>query len=197
MVENPLTRMTLLARIKDETDVDAWREFVRLYGPVVYGFARKRGLEDAEAAGLMQEVLRNVARNVETMEYVSKHGTFRSWLFTVTRNTIGDFLPAQEDRPHHNGHGGFPINSVLDREAEPDSDWDIEYERQLTAKAIDRVKHVFRSSVWQAFWKTAVDGRPPQDVGPELKMTLGAVYVAKCRVLTRLREEVQRLQAEA
>jgi DNA-directed RNA polymerase specialized sigma24 family protein len=60
MVETPLTRMTLLTRIKDETDLDAWREFVRLYGPVVYGFARKRGLGDAEAADLMQEVLRRV-----------------------------------------------------------------------------------------------------------------------------------------
>jgi RNA polymerase sigma factor (sigma-70 family) len=197
MVETPLTRMTLLTRIKDETDLDAWREFVRLYGPVVYGFARKRGLGDAEAADLMQEVLRSVTRNAETMEYEPKCGTFRGWLFNVTRNKICNFLSAQKNRPRWAGDSGFLITSVPDGEAELDSDWDIEYQRQLAAKARDRVKHAFRSSIWQAFWKTAVDGRTAQDVGLELKMTPGAVYVAKCRVLTRLREEMQRLQVEA
>jgi RNA polymerase sigma-70 factor (ECF subfamily) len=104
---------------------------------------------------------------------------------------------AQKNRPRWTGDIGSLFASALDREVEPDSDWDIEYHRQLAAKAMGRVKHVFRSSIWQAFWKTAVDGRPAQDVGLELKMTPGAVHVAKCRVLTRLREEVQRLKAEA
>jgi RNA polymerase sigma factor (sigma-70 family) len=197
MVETPLIRMTLLTRIKDETDVDAWREFVRLYGPVVYGFARKRGLGDAEAADLMQEVLRSVPRNAETMEYDPNRGTFRDWLFAVSHNKICNFLSTQSNRPRWAGVSGFPITSGPDREAEPDSDWDTVYQRQFAAKAMDRVKRVFRSSIWQAFWKTAVSGRPVQDVGSELKMTPGAVHVAKCRVLTRLREEVQRLQAEA
>jgi RNA polymerase sigma factor (sigma-70 family) len=197
MVETPLIPTTLHTRIKDERDVDSWREFARLYGPVVYGFARKRGLGDAEAADLMQEVLRSVARNAETIEYNPKRRTMRDWLFTVTRDKIGNFLAVQKNCPRRTGDSGFLIASVHDRGAEPDSDWDIEYQRHLAAKAMDRVKHWFRSSIWQAFWKTAVDGRRAQDVGLELKMTPGAVYVAKCRVLIRLREEVQRVQAEA
>jgi RNA polymerase sigma factor (sigma-70 family) len=197
MVETPLARMDLHTRIKDEPDVDAWRELVQLYGRVVYGFARKRGLEDAEAAELMQEVLRSVARNAETMEHDPNRGTFHGWLFTVTHNKIGNFLSAKKNRPRWTDDSGFLVASIPDREAEPDSDWDIEYQRQLAAKAMDRMKHVFRPSIWQAFWKTAVDGRPAQDVGLELKMTPGAVYVARCRVLTRLREEVHHLQAEA
>src|SRR5215831_19516115 len=68
MAEPPLTRVTLLARIKDGRDTDAWREFVQLYGPVVYRFARNRGLQDADAADLMQDVLRSVARNAHRME---------------------------------------------------------------------------------------------------------------------------------
>ncbi|OWK47176.1 RNA polymerase sigma factor [Fimbriiglobus ruber] len=199
MAEPPLTRVTLLTRLKDGGDADAWREFVRLYGPVVYGFARKRGLQDADAADLMQEVLRSVARNAEKMEYDPKRGTFRGWLYTVTRNKIYNFLSAQKNRPRGTGDTGSQerLDSVPDRAEEPDSDWDIEYQRQLSSKAMDRVKHEFHSSTWQAFWKTAVDGRPAQEVGVELKMTPGAVYVAKSRVLARLREEVQRLQAEA
>ena len=72
MAEPPLTRVTLLARLKDGRDADAWREFVQLYGPVVYRFARNRGLQDADAADLMQDVMRSVARNAHRMEYDPK-----------------------------------------------------------------------------------------------------------------------------
>lgn len=198
MVETSLPHMTSLTRIKDKHDVNAWREFVRLYGPVVYGFARKRGLGDAEAADLMLEVLRSVPSNAETMEYGTNRGTFGGWLFSATRNKICNFLGGQNsNRPHEIGDSGFLNGSVPGQESEPDSEWDIEYQRQLAAIGMDRVKHLFRPSIWQAFWKTTVDGRPARDVGLELKMTPGAVYVAKCRVLSRLREEMQRLQAEA
>src|SRR5690242_10686647 len=91
MAEPPLTRVTLLTRIRDGQDVDAWREFVQIYGPVVYRFARNRGLQDADAADLMQDVLRSVARNAPKMEYDPGRGTFRGWLYTVTRNKIYNF----------------------------------------------------------------------------------------------------------
>lgn len=199
MAEPPQTRVTLLNRLKDGSDTDAWVEFVRLYGPVVYGFARKRGLQDADAADLMQEVLRSVARNAVKLDYDPKRGTFRGWLYTITRNKIYNFLTAQKNRPRGSGDSGAVerLDAIPDRAADKDDDWDIEYERRLSAKAMDRVRHEFQPNTWQAFWGTAVDGRPAQEVGDELKMTAGAVYVAKSRVLARLREEVQRLQAEA
>jgi RNA polymerase sigma-70 factor (ECF subfamily) len=199
MAEPPPTRVTLLNRLKDGGDVDAWREFVRLYGPVVYGFARKRGLQDADAADLMQEVLRSVARNAGRMEYDPKRGTFRGWLYTVTRNKIYNFLTAQKNRPRGAGDSGAQerLDGIPDRQPDRDDDWDIEYQRRLSAKAMDRVKHEFQPNTWQAFWGTAVDGRPAQEVGAELDMSPGAVYVAKSRVLARLRDEVQQLRAEA
>ena len=198
MAEAPLTRVTLLNRIKNGGDVDAWKEFVHLYGPVVYGFARKRGLQDADAADLMQEVLRSVSRNAEKMDYDPKRGTFRGWLYTVTRNKIYNFLSAQKNRPRSSGDPSSQerLESIPDRDSD-DADWDVEYQRKLSAKAMERVKHEFQANTWQAFWSTAVEGRGVQEVGGELKMTSGAVYVAKSRVLSRLREEVQRLQAEA
>src|SRR5690349_13735023 len=103
MAEPPLTRVTLLARLKDGRDADAWREFVQLYGPVVYRFARNRGLQDADAADLMQDVLRSVARNAHRMEYDPSRGTFRGWLYTVTRNKIYNFLSSQRNRPRGTG----------------------------------------------------------------------------------------------
>jgi RNA polymerase sigma-70 factor (ECF subfamily) len=199
MAEPPPTRVTLLNRLKDGADADAWREFVRLYGPVVYGFARKRGLQDADAADLMQEVLRSVARNADKMEYDPKRGTFRGWLYTVTRNKIYNFLNGQRNRPRAVGDSAAQerLDAVPDRAADPDEDWDREYQRRLSAKAMDRVRTEFQANTWKAFWGTAVEGRPAQDVGAELSMSPGAVYVAKSRVLARLREEVQALQAEA
>jgi RNA polymerase sigma factor (sigma-70 family) len=198
MAEPPQTRVTLLARIRDSNDADAWREFLRLYGPVVYSFARNRGLQDADAADLMQDVLRSVARNAGKLEYDPKKGTFRGWLYTITRNKIYNFLNGQRNKARGSGDSGAQerLDAIADPE-EPDDIWELEYQRRLTAKAIERVKGEFQKSTWAAFWGTAVDGRPPQEVGNELKMSAGAVYVAKSRVIARLRDEVKKLEAEA
>lgn len=197
MAEPPLTRVTLLARIRDGRDAEAWREFVHLYGPVVYRFARNRGLQDADAADLMQDVLRSVARNAHRMEYDPKRGTFRGWLYTVTRNKIYNFLSAQRNRPR--GSGDADANERLDATPArddgtgPDAEWEKEYQRRLSARAMERVKNEFQPATWQAFWETAVEGKGAAEVGAGLNMTAGAVYVAKSRVLARLRDEVRKL----
>src|SRR5262245_48476322 len=198
MAEPPLTRVTLLARIRDGRDTSAWSEFVQLYGPVVYRFARNRGLQDADAADLMQDVLRSVARNAHRMAYDPKRGTFRGCPCPVTRNKTYPFLTTQRNRPR--GSGDSDAHERLDatpaREDEsagPDAEWEKEYQRQLSARAMDKVKGEFQPKTWQAFWETAVEGKAAADVGAGLKMTAGAVYVAKSRVLARLRDEVQKL----
>jgi RNA polymerase sigma-70 factor (ECF subfamily) len=198
MAELPVTRVSLLARLRDGDDADAWREFVALYAPVVYGFARKRGLQDADAADLMQEVLRSVSAHAGTLEYDRKKGTFRGWLYTVTRNKVYNFLSAGKNRPRATGDSGTRqrLEAEPDRNGPPDGDWEREYQKQLSARAMDRVKGEFQASTWKAFWGTAVDGRPAGDVAKELGMSPGAVYVAKSRVLARLREEVQAMQEE-
>ena len=96
---SPLTRASLLVQIRDGGNQAAWQEFVKLYGPVVYGFARQRGLQDADAADLMQDVLRSVSSAVGRLDYDRKQGTFRGWLFTVTRNKVFNFLSARRIRP--------------------------------------------------------------------------------------------------
>lgn len=198
MAEAPATRITLLNRIRDGADADAWAEFARLYGPVIYGFSRKRGLQDADAADLVQDVLRSVARNAPKLDYDPKRGTFRGWLYTITRNKIYNFLSANKNRPKASGDSG--THEQLDNTAEtrdnPEAAWELEYQRRLAAKAMDRVKHEFQPNTWKAFWGTAVEGKSAAEVGSELKMSPGAVYVAKSRVTARLREEVQAITAE-
>ena len=196
MAEPPLTRVTLLTRIRDGRDADAWREFVQIYGPVVYRFARNRGLQDADAADLMQDVLRSVARHAGRLEYDPKKGTFRGWLYTITRNKIYNFLSAQRNRPRGSGdadaHERLDATPARDEDG-PDEEWEREYQRGLSARAMDRVKGEFQPATWKAFWGTAVDGKPAAEVGAALGMSPGAVYVAKSRVLARLRDEVRKL----
>ena len=198
MAEAPPTRVTLLNRIRDSADAEAWAEFARLYGPVVYGFARKRGLQDADAADLVQDVLRSVARNAHRINYDPKRGTFRGWLYTVTRNKVYNFLSANKNRPKAGGDSGAHerLDNVPGKPDEAEAEWELEYQRRLSAKAMDRIRHEFQPNTWQAFWGTAVEGRAAGEVGTELKMSSGAVYVAKSRVLARLRDEVQQLMAE-
>jgi RNA polymerase sigma-70 factor (ECF subfamily) len=199
MADAPLTRATLLARLKDGRDTEAWREFARLYGPVIYSFARNRGLQDADAADLMQEVLRSVARNAGRMDYDPARGTFRGWLYTVTRNKVYNFLSAQKNKAKGVGDSSAVerLDAVPDHREDADGVWDLEYQRRVSARAMERVKDEFHANTWKAFWQTAVEGKAAGDVGKALKMTAGAVYVAKSRVLARLRDEVQKMEAEA
>jgi len=193
-----LARVCLLTRMKDDANADAWGEFVRQYGPVVYGFARKRGLQDADAADITQEVLRSISSYVGRMEYDPSRGTLRGYLYTVTRNKIFNFLASRRNRPC--GSGGWDsqqrLDAVPDDSAHVESRWELEYWRLLSARAMGLIRPEFQLNTWNAFWGTAVEGRRAADVGAELGMAPGAVYVAKCRVRARLRDEVRRLEAE-
>ncbi|HEV3259784.1 MAG TPA: sigma-70 family RNA polymerase sigma factor, partial [Gemmataceae bacterium] len=98
MAELPTTRPSLLVRLRDARDIEAWRQFVQLYGPVVYAYGRRRGLQDADAADLTQEVLRAVSTAVTRLEYDRQRGSFGGWLFTVAHHKLHDLL-ARQRRP--------------------------------------------------------------------------------------------------
>ncbi len=193
----PLTRASLLVRLRDPNDATAWKEFVQLYATIIYGFARKRGLQDADAADLMQEVMRAVSGAMGRLNYDPAKGTFRGWLYSITRNKIYTFLEARTRQARGAGDSNSHqrLEELPNRVGESD-EWDKEYERKTFAWAAERVKHEFKPATWQAFWKTAVDGLNPKDVGQELGMSPGAVYVAKSRVISRLRDEISQLNPE-
>lgn len=200
MAEPPLTRATLLARLRNGDDADAWVEFLKLYGPVVYAFARNRGLQDADAADMMQEVLQSVARNAARMEYDPRKGTFRGWLYTVTRNKIYNFLNGGRNKARPTGDSGMleRLEAVPDRNGDDaEAAWELEYQRRLSARAMDIVRDEFQPNTWRAFWGTAVEDLPADQVGRDLGMSVGAVYVAKSRVISRLRDEVRKLENES
>jgi RNA polymerase sigma factor (sigma-70 family) len=196
MAELPTTRPSLLVRIRDAGDGEAWRQFVQAYGPVVYGYGRKRGLQDADAADLTQEVLRAVAGSVGRLDYDRSRGSFRGWLFTLAHHKLHDLL----SRRRRNGRGAEDtgVQSWLEEQPAPEADlalWDQEYERRLFARAAGEVRGDFHESTWRAFWRTAVEGRPVKDVAGELGLTAAAVYLARSRVMARLRGRIQELES--
>jgi RNA polymerase sigma-70 factor (ECF subfamily) len=198
MEEAPVTRASLLLRIRDDHDTAAWQEFLGLYGPVVYRYARKRGLQDADAADLVQDVFRSIAGAIGRWDYNPGRGKFRGWLFTITRNKLFTFLDSRRRRANASGDSGS--QRLLEEQADPSADgsaeWDREYERELFARAAEQARNEFSPTTWQAFWQTAIEGKNPKDVARELGSSPGAVYVAKSRVLARLREMVQQLQED-
>jgi RNA polymerase sigma-70 factor (ECF subfamily) len=198
MADSVATRPSLLVRIKDQHDRQAWAEFVDLYAPVVHGYAQKHGLQDADAADLTQEVLTSVARAAPRLDYDPARGSFRAWLFTVVRNELRDFLAAQGRSPA--GSGDTDMNRRLHLEPAPAEDeaaaWEHEYQRQLFALAAEQVRGDFQDATWQAFWLTAIDGKSGKEAASILGITTAAVYLAKRRVMTRLRQQIEQLQAE-
>jgi RNA polymerase sigma factor (sigma-70 family) len=195
--ESPLTRASLLVQLRTGSNHSAWQEFVKLYGPVIYGFARKRGLQDADAADLMQDVMRSVSAAIGRLDYDRNQGTFRGWLFTITRNKIFNFLSARRIRPQ--GTGDSATNRILNShpdEQDSSADWEMEYQRRLASLAMEQIKGEFQENTWRAFWLTSVEGTSAAEVSKQLGLSPGAIYVAKSRVLARLKEVVETLRQQ-
>ena len=198
MTDVLLTRASLLVRLGDPEDRAAWRQFVELYGGLVYGFARRNGLQDADAADVTQEVFVAVAQAAGRFHYDPRRGKFRGWLYAVARKRIARALEGRRSQPF--GSGDSDVHRRLaeapGREAASDAFWEQEYQQQLFRLAAGRIQEDFAPTTWQAFWKTAVEGESGSAVAAQLGLSVGAVYVARSRVLARLTEQIQRLQTE-
>lgn len=189
------TRASLLVRIRDQRDGPAWSQFVEIYSPLIYGFGRKHGLQDADAVDLTQEVLRIVARTAERFEYDAKLGSFRGWLFTIVRNELRTWLARQQRAVVGSGDSGEQrqLAEVADEAAES-AVWDEDHERRLFAWAAEQLQREVQPATWQAFRRTAVDGESGKDVAADLGMSVAAVYLAKSRVMARLKELVREVE---
>src|SRR5437667_2200130 len=175
--EAPLTRPSLLARIRDLGDQQAWARFVETYAPLVYGFARKHGLQEADASDLTQDVLRAVAASAQRLEYDPQRGSFRGWLYTVTCSKFSDFVQARNR--HCQGSGDTAVLAVLNEQPARERDqWEEEYQQHLFAWAVERVRGEFEEATWQAFWQTAIEDQSPKDAAGALGISVGAVYIA-------------------
>lgn len=193
MADAPTTRPSLLVRLRDLQDRQAWDQFVDLYAPIIYGYARKQGLQEADAADLTQTVLRQVVAHMGRFHYDPQRGSFRGWLFTIVRRKLMSLRTHQNGRCQ--GTGDPVIERLLQDQPAPTpqdtATWEREYRQGLLAWAAGQVRPLVQATTWQAFWQTAVEGKRPQAVAAVLGISPAAVYLARGRVMARLREEIQ------
>ncbi len=198
MDQTPTTRPSLLVRLHGPRDEQAWVEFTAIYAPLVERLARQKGLQDADAADLVQEVLRTVAAAIERQMFDPARGSFRGWLFRVARNLMVNFLISQRRQPR--GSGDTDVQQLLEawpaQDAEDSALFDAEYKRQLLYWAAEQLRGEFTERIWQAFWQTGVEGKSAKEVAATLGTTVGTIYQYKSRVMARLRRKIEEVQGE-
>lgn len=189
--DSGLTALSMLDRVRRD-DAEAWRRMVHLYSPLIFSWCLKAGVGNEDAADLMQEVWSSVSSHIGKFERTSDYGSFRGWLWTITRNKLHDF---QRKRAHAAvAVGGSAAQQwmieVPDREPDDSADTSS---GGLMHRALQLIRGDFEPNTWSAFWRTSVEGATAAEVGAELKLSVDAVYQAKSRVLRRLREELRGL----
>ena len=191
MQQFPETNHSLVARVKDLGDGASWVEFMGIYQPVVYRMAKRRGLQDADANDVMQQVFVSVAGAIERWESGEGLPPFRAWLTTITKNAISKALSR---RPRDRAAGSTSmmeqLNAVADAGENSDEEFFAESRHQMFRWAAQRVRIEFAQATWDMFWRTSVLGESVSDVAAATDRSTGAVYIARHRVVSRLKQEI-------
>jgi RNA polymerase sigma factor (sigma-70 family) len=195
MDDQPITRPSLLVFLRDPDNGRAWSQFVAIYSPLVYRFARRHGLQETDAADVTQEVFYAVARNIRQFDYDREKGSFHGWLIAIARSKLQNFLNKQQAK--NQGIGGTEALSLFEQQPSSDDEdafVEREHRRCLFDWAVGQIRGDFQESTWQAFWQTSVEGKNTKEVADLLGITVGAVYIARSRVLSRLKETIQQVE---
>jgi len=179
------TSPTLLNQLRQPNQPQAWERFVRLYALLLFLWARQQGFQDADAEDLVQEVLVKLVLKLPTYERGDGQ-SFHGWLFRVTINQCEDFRRRKATRalPGDDGLSAVPGPATAAELEE------AEYRRLLVRRGLEVIRPDFSETTWAAFNGVMVEGRSATDVAVQLQLSVNAVYLARHRVLTRLRQEL-------
>jgi len=180
-------------RLRDPADHRSWDEFLTLYGPLILRYVRRFDVNRDDALELVQETLKIVFQQIGKFDYDPDKGTFRSWLYTVTKHRTFRFLRERQREPV--GRGGTTNVQVLHQQGDDhcrmDDIWEQEWRQNALQAAMRQVRPQVEEATWESFRLAALEGVPSQEVADRLGLTVGQVYVNKSRVLKRLREAVE------
>ncbi len=187
------TRHSLLLRAQ-AGEAGAWADLTDLYRPLIRGWLGRRGVPPRDVDDLSQEVLLSVVRHLPAFRHSGQRGAFRTWLRTILGSRTADYWRAAAAAPA----GGSTATAALRETADPnagelDRQWDEEHDRYVLHCLLDLVGEEFEPATLAAFRRLALDGVSGAEAAAELGMTVAAVYVAKSRVLQRLRQEADGL----
>jgi len=196
-MNTPNTSESLLIRVRDARDEQAWYQFTEVYRPVIVRLARGKGMQGADAEDLAQQVLVSVAGAINRWEPDAKRAKFRTWLRRVTENAILNALT----RGSCDLVPGDSIVRSLAEQARSDDSLDsqqlqLERRREIFRWAAAQVQEEFQADTWQAFWLTAVENQDVDEVAATLHKSRGSIYTARSRVMRQLQLKVQEFEAE-
>lgn len=187
---NQTTPPSLLDKIRDHDDSQAWESFCDVYSPMLYDFCRKRGLQSDDAADVVQESLLRVAKGILKFEYDPTKGRFRDWLYTIVRNEVCRMATKRKK--------SYGFSATDDELAgKEDREWNEHFYDHILKSALERIRPRFEPDTWDAFIRVWLENQAANDVAKKLERTLNFVYLSKSRVIKRLRLEVQQLADEA
>jgi RNA polymerase sigma-70 factor (ECF subfamily) len=194
MTSNPDTRESLILRLPSSQDALAWREFIAIYEPLIIRFAGRRGLQEADAREIAQNVLIAVAKSVDRWQPDRERGRFRAWLFRIARNQLINWISKQATQASSaraldgSALEHFPSEDYRAAEIE------LEYRREMFRVAAAQARDSFSASTWDAFWRTAVLAESVDSVAASLELSPGAVYIARSRVTSKIRDIIVQLE---
>ncbi|MDB4767066.1 sigma-70 family RNA polymerase sigma factor, partial [bacterium] len=198
VTDTPKTRFSLILRLKENADAEDWQQFCELYQPLIYRIGSLGGLQEADANDFVQDVLVRVAKSVSQFETDARLGSFRGWLGTIARNLLIDFLRQQSRLPiTADGSGVARLIAELPGRGDETQLYESQFQKRIFLWAASEGKPSFRDSTWQAFWQTSVDQLPVDGVAEELGISTGAVYIARSRVIARLRSVIEAAQFDS
>jgi RNA polymerase sigma-70 factor (ECF subfamily) len=185
------TSASLLERLRSEPDDASWQRLVDLYTPLLRGWLGRHGLQACDSDDLVQDVLAVVVRDLPRFRHNERTGAFRRWLRTILVHRLRDFWRARRARPQLTGD--HPLLHLLEQWSDPQASlsrlWDEEHDRYVVGRLLQRIEAVVTPSTWQAFRRVVIDGQDEETVAAELGLSVNAVFIAKSRVLSRLRRE--------
>lgn len=182
-----------MARLANPADQAAWDEFVSSYQPAVYGYCRSRGLQNADAIDVVQDVLMVVHRKIGEWRPSGRRNSFRFWLLRTAHRMC---LKAIRERDKNGAVGGTTQGEQLDgiaARSEPPEATELDWERWAFGWAAEQVRPEIGQKQWDSFWFTAVLQIPVEEVARRLGIRVGSIYTNKCRVMAKIRQRAQQL----
>jgi RNA polymerase sigma-70 factor (ECF subfamily) len=185
------TSMTLLNRLQHADDSEAWQQLLGLYGPLLAAWLRKYDVQAADSDDLVQEVLMAVSKNLTAFDHNGRPGAFRAWLRSIMVHRLRTFWRTRGR--HAQSPGDSDIERRLSQLDDPASEmsqlWNRQHDQHIAQRLLAACQQHFTAETWNAFTRVAIDGQRPDIVAAELGISLNAVFIAKSRVLSRLRQE--------
>jgi len=182
----------LLARIKNPRDTEAWEEFHDLYAPLLYRFARARGLSHADAEDIRSTCYETIIKQIQEFDYDAGKGKFKAWLKTLVSRRVVDMLRKRRDK----AGGSQDVKQLADPEPGPDEVWDRAWRQQHLKYCVARVRADVPGQTFKAF-ELLMAEEPVPTICDRLGMTANQVYKAKARIIELVRVEMRAMYGEA